>query len=138
MFESLDKLWGPHTCDRFASKYNRKCDIFNSKYWCKESSGVDAFKQVWSFDNNWFVPPPTLIVQTIKKAEKEKASGTLVLPEWKSAPFWPFICDRYGFKQFIKSYKFFTGNVTHRGRGNNGIFGRPNRNLRFLAIRIEF
>ena len=44
-FEWLDRLWGPHTVDRFASKDNAKCIRFNSKFPCSTSKAVDAFAQ---------------------------------------------------------------------------------------------
>ena len=31
-------------------------------------------------------------------------SGTLLVPYWKSAPFWALLCDRNGFKNIIKEY----------------------------------
>ena len=43
-FRILDKLWGPHTFDRFASANNKQCGKFNSKVlvpwlsWCQCSS----------------------------------------------------------------------------------------------------
>ena len=130
---------GPHTYDRFASYYNRKCENFNSKFWCKQTSGVDTFKQSWAIENNWFVPPPTLICQTVKKVLNENVSGTLIIPEWKSAPFWPIVWSGSRFKKFVKSLKYFEGNnVTHRGRDNNGIFGQIKQKFRFVALRIEW
>ena len=48
----LDKEWGPHTFDRFATNYNRKCDSFNSKFWCSGISGIDALRFSWSSDTN--------------------------------------------------------------------------------------
>ncbi|KAK3107923.1 hypothetical protein FSP39_025264 [Pinctada imbricata] len=34
VFIHLDKIWEPHTIDRFASDYNTKCVRFNSRWWC--------------------------------------------------------------------------------------------------------
>ena len=42
VFKKLDEKWGPHTYDRFASSYNRKCDKFSSKFWNVGCTGVDA------------------------------------------------------------------------------------------------
>ncbi|VDI74251.1 Hypothetical predicted protein [Mytilus galloprovincialis] len=55
LFRMLDREWGSHTVDRFAASYNKKCDKFNSKFWCQGTSGVDAFKQHWGKENNWLV-----------------------------------------------------------------------------------
>ncbi|VDH99083.1 Hypothetical predicted protein [Mytilus galloprovincialis] len=75
LFRTLDREWGPHTVDRFASSYNKKCDKFNSKFWCQGTSGVDAFKQHWGKENNWLVPPPSLVTETVKKMLKDRAVG---------------------------------------------------------------
>ncbi|VDI74250.1 Hypothetical predicted protein [Mytilus galloprovincialis] len=55
---------------------------------------------------------------------KDGAVGTLVIPEWKSAPYWPVLSEGNRFKYFVKNHKIFPGSgITHRGRGRNGIFG---------------
>ena len=33
VFNALDDLWGPHTCDRFACSYNAKVQCFNSRFY---------------------------------------------------------------------------------------------------------
>lgn len=37
-YEYFDEAWGKHTCDRFASSYNNKYAVFNSKYDCANTS----------------------------------------------------------------------------------------------------
>ena len=32
-FAELDKLWGPHTIDRFSADYNKKLPCFKSRFW---------------------------------------------------------------------------------------------------------
>ena len=91
-FDLIDKLWGPHTVDRFASPTTRKLHKFNSRFWCSGSAGMDAFCQPWSDDNNYLCPPVSLIFHTIKYLKKSNGAGTLVTPRWPSAYFWPFIC----------------------------------------------
>lgn len=83
VYEYFDEAWGKHTCDRFASSYNNKCEVFNSKYDCAETSGIDAFAQVWSNSVNWVVPPPRLIPKVVRKIEQEKCKCTSVISEWK-------------------------------------------------------
>ena len=138
VFMLLDKEWGPHTFDRFATNYNRKCDSFNSKCWCSGTSGIYAFRFSWYSDNNGLVPPPCLAIETVNKLIRENATGTLIVPEWKSAPFWPIIHSGVKFRAFIKNVKVFKGyNITHRGGGRNGVFGTPHQNFNFLALRFE-
>jgi hypothetical protein len=78
------------------------------------------------------------VIETVNKLIRENATGTLVVPEWKSAPFWPIIHTGFKFRAFIKNVKVFKGyNITHRGRGRNGVFGTPHQNFNFLALRFE-
>ena len=139
IFQYLNNKWGPHTSDRFATDYNTKCDHFNSKFWCNGSSGVDTFSQTWYGYNNWLVSPPRLIPQTLNKLKNEKSKGTLLVPEWTSAPFWPMLLRNEGnFNDFVSEYEYFQGNLTKRGRGQNGIFGEGFLKFRILALRIRF
>ena len=140
VFDYFNQLWGPHTYDRFATRYNTKCSLFNSKTWCAGTSGVDAFEQVWSSDVNWLVPPPALIPEVVRKIEKEKCKCTLVVPEWTSAPFWPMLIENQGnFRYYVKSYaRIKNVNCICRGHGNNGIFGKQGVFFNMLFVHIEF
>lgn len=140
IFVSLDKKWGPHTCDRFASDYNTKCSTFNSRFWCPGTSAVDAMKQNWALHNNWLVPPPRLLLLVIAKIVRDQCTCTLLVPEWRSAPFWPMLFQRDGFKSdFITDYtRLPPGRLTKRGRGRNGIFDGRAVSFGFIAIRIEY
>ena len=44
VFYAIDELWGPHTCNRFASHYNATFQKFNTRYYQPSSSGVHALK----------------------------------------------------------------------------------------------
>ncbi|XP_033746032.1 uncharacterized protein LOC117331431 [Pecten maximus] len=90
-FEFLNDMWGPHTVDRFANHFNSKTLRYNSRFWYADSEAVDAFSQDWSNDNNWLVPPVYLAPRVIKYMIDSRSSGTLVLPKWISAPFWPLL-----------------------------------------------
>ena len=48
VFVMLDKKWGPHTVDRFASLVTAKCIRFNSKWCVPRTEGINAFDQRWS------------------------------------------------------------------------------------------
>lgn len=78
VYEYFDEALGKHTCDRFASSYNNKCEVFNSKYDCAKTSGIDAFAQLWSNSVNWVVPPPRLIQKVVRKIEQEKRKCTVM------------------------------------------------------------
>lgn len=80
IFEPLIKKFDPYSIDRFANDYNKKCQNFNTRYWCPGTNGIDAFALDWSKGNNWLVPPPRLIIECISKIQSTKCSGTLIVP----------------------------------------------------------
>ena len=87
VFKWLDELWGPHTVDRFADHVNAHIPRFNSRFWVPGSEAVDTFTCDWSMENNWWCPPVYLIPRVLRYAKNTKAKGTLITPQWPSAPF---------------------------------------------------
>ena len=118
-------MWGPHTIDRFANSANTKVRRFISRYCNPSSESVDAFTQHWGFDNNWLVPPIYSVLWTIKHLFFCKARGTLIVPGWTSAPYWPlfliniwFIEIRY-WSDKIQN----TNGIYKKGTNDRSIFG---------------
>jgi hypothetical protein len=89
LFLFLDANWGTHTIDCFASPENAQLPRFHSWFWSPGSVAVNTFTVNWGEEVNWWVPPLHLVCHTISHALNCKAKGTLVVPMWKSAPFWP-------------------------------------------------
>ena len=53
IFQYIDKLWGPHTFDRFASLTNRLLPLYNSLLHDPETSGIDTLAQKkWNQQHN--------------------------------------------------------------------------------------
>ena len=46
-----------------------------------------------------------LIAKCVNKIVSEKASGTLIIPVWESAPFWPLISKNSVFRDFVKDHR---------------------------------
>lgn len=138
VFNSYEKLWGMHTVDRFATHYNKKCERFNSKYWCPGTEAVDAFSQVWVSENNWLVPPPSYIPRVINKMIAERATGTLVIPEWKSSSYWPLIFEGNCYKSFVKFCDYLPDKIliTH-GKSNKSVFAKFPLKFKMLVLRIQ-
>ena len=65
----------------------------------------------------------------------EKARGTLIVPYWTSAPFWP-VLNPTGkrFASFVKEYKILAERIVVKGKGRNGIFEK--RGVKMLAMKI--
>ena len=141
IFAFLDKSWGPHTVDRFACHYNKKLPLFNSKFFQPGTSGVNAFSQDWAFANNWLCPPTYLTVRVVNHLKACRAAGTLIVPLWRSAHFWPIICDDgVHFSNFVHDWYVLPHipNLFIRGKAKNCIFGNGQLKFIMLALRIDF
>ncbi|XP_013410234.1 uncharacterized protein LOC106173608 [Lingula anatina] len=139
-FNFMNKKWGSYTIDRFANYENTKVTRFNSKFWNPNTEAVDAFLQDWSNENNWLVPPVALVPKVINHLLGCKAKGTLVVPDWKSATFWPLLQDENSkWKWYIKDIiKFKNGcDICKQGKNKNSYIGSKNFKHQILAIRID-
>lgn len=104
-FLYLQSIFGQYTYDRFADSSNRKTVNFNSKYFCPDTSGVNAFTYDWVKENNWICPPVSLIGDVLKHFRICKARGTLLVPVWQSAYYWPLLYpDGLHFAKIVKSH----------------------------------
>ena len=101
---------------------------------------MNAFDQCWEGECNWMVPPPRLIVLCLSKLKHDRACGTLVVPEWFSAPFWVQLVDTNGvFQHFVKDFRYISRYCDiKQGRGNNGVFARKPLFFRMLALKISY
>ena len=87
IFRWLNSLWGLHSIDRFANPHNAQIKQFNARFWTPGSEAIDAFTCNWEGENNWWFPPVYLVPRIIRHAQNTKASGTLIILQWLSAPF---------------------------------------------------
>ena len=63
---------------------------------------MDALAQDWSTENNWMCPPVRLIVDSVHHLKSSSGRGTLIVPEWPSTYFWPFLREESSrFKSFV-------------------------------------
>ena len=141
VFFALDERWGPHTCDRFACHYKAKRPASNSRFYQPWSSGVNAFAQDWSRADDWFCFPVCLTLKVINHLHDCNAAGTLVIPIWKSATFWPSLCfDGLHWSGFVHDWIILPNlsNLFVRGKAKNSIFGRGPFAFSLAALRIDF
>ena len=141
IFAFLDKSWGPHTVDRLACHYNKKLPLFNSKFFQPGTRGVNAFSQDWAFANSWLCPPTYLTVRVVNHLKVCRAAGTLIVPLWRLAHFWPIICDDgVHFSNFVHDWYVLPHipNLFIRGKAKNCIFGNGQLKFIILALRIDF
>lgn len=139
-FDFMNRLWGPFTIDRFANFNNKKLDRYNSLYWNPGSEALDAFSQNWQFNNNWLVPPVFSVLRAIKHLLYCKARGTLIVPKWISAPYWPYIFDEnLNYRHYVSDVIEFkdTSGIFVQGTNPNSIFGKEPFITPVLAVKFE-
>ena len=139
-FKFMDSLWSPHSVDRFADDHNAKLKTFNSKYWCSNTSQVDAFAVSWQGENNWLVPPIDLVGQAVKHLKACKAQATLVISYWPSAAFWPilFSSDSTVVSVVEKVFRFSDPSFIYVQRRNkNSVFGSDRFTSEVLCVRLN-
>ncbi|VDH99101.1 Hypothetical predicted protein [Mytilus galloprovincialis] len=102
---------------------------------------VNAFDQDWKSKVNWIVPPTSLVSKCIQKMKQKISIGTLIVPYWRSAPFWPIlnvgIDGSQKFASCVGDSRFLSSSVVMRGRGRNGLFGKTDTNFTLLALKIR-
>ena len=141
VFLVLDANWGPHTIDCFASPENAQLPRFHSRFWSPGCEAVDTFTVNWGDEISWWVPPLYLVCCTISHASNCKAKGTLVVPMWKSAPFWPILClDGEHLAPFIHAWwsMSFYPDLFLQGHSSSSLGDTLNANSWVLALFIEF
>ena len=113
-------------------------DRYNSKFWNPGTEAIDAFTQEWAGENNWLVPPTYLVAGTVKYLQECKAKGTLIVPKWKSAVFWPLLFNEDGSpKEFVsRVVEYSPGGVLRHYRNLNALLGSARLKSTILVIRF--
>ena len=140
-FRQLDDLWGPHTIDRFASHNSFQIARFSSRWWCPGAEVIDAFTVDWGRENNWLVPPVFLIPRVISHMRLGSEQGTLVVPFWQSAHWWPLLSPGPGiFHPFVVDWREIPLHESTflPGSAAADLFGRGIPSCRVFALRILF
>ena len=79
------------TLDAMANCTNKKCRKFYSKVASPGSSGVNCFMFDWKDEYVYCCPPVKLVTDVICHMKTVPCKGLLVIPNWKTDKFWPFI-----------------------------------------------
>lgn len=86
-FKRITSKLGQPNVDLFASRKNFKCDRYFSWKCDPGSEVLDAFTVPWDSLNFYAFPPFSLILRTLQKIQREKATGILVVPNWPGQPW---------------------------------------------------
>lgn len=132
VFRMLEDKWGKFDVDCFASDINRKCDKFYAatEESGRKAAGIDAFTKHWGDQRNYVLCPFQLIPRVLKHAEECKAYVVIVVPIWKSQPWWAKI-ESLAVEQLMLP----SGPVCFGGLG-----AEPLKNLswKFMAVKLQF
>eukprot|EP00732_Lithocolla_globosa_P001029 Lithocolla_globosa_v1_NODE_442_length_4041_cov_30.407677.p2 type:complete len:509 gc:universal NODE_442_length_4041_cov_30.407677:2679-1153(-) len=93
VFIILDKKWGPHHVDRFATMLNSQLPVYNSRFHDPATSGVDAMTKCWRLFNNWISAPFRMLPAIINKLRNENALATVIAPIWPSQPWFLLLLE---------------------------------------------
>ena len=84
-FYQVEKVFGPHSVDLFASRRNTMLPRFFSRWLDPDAAATDALSRRWSSERNAYAHPPiALIPKIIEKVREEGAEITLITPLWAS------------------------------------------------------
>lgn len=84
----MPETFGMPEIDLFASHNTTQCSRFYSFKPDPSGEGVDAFAFRWT-DNFFAFPPFNLVARVINKIRRDKCKGILVVPDWKTQPWYP-------------------------------------------------
>lgn len=93
VFNKIIHCLGQPDIDLFASLNNYKCERYIS--WIRDpgSETVDAFTIFWGNILFYAFPPFSQILRVLRKIINDKAEGILVVPYWKSQPWFPLFIE---------------------------------------------
>ncbi|XP_046740537.1 uncharacterized protein LOC124407970 [Diprion similis] len=75
--------------DLFASRHNKKCNLYVSWFRDPNSMTADAFTISWETFLFYAFPPFSMILRVLRKIQNSQCRGILVVPFWPSQPWFP-------------------------------------------------
>lgn len=91
-FGKIDRVWGPHHVDLFASPLNHQLPRYMTWKPTRGAIGHDALQHLWKpLGNTYLCPPWNLIPLALQKIKQERITATIVTPHWPSAVWFPTI-----------------------------------------------
>ena len=138
IFSMLDRRWGPHSIDRFATPHNRVLLRFNCPFFSSGSSGVNAFDQHWGQDNNWLNPGFNLVLPAFRHLQFCKAAGTLIAPHWESQHWWSLLSSHATETVFLPSLDKCILNYGNQCSNTPRVMGPPIPKWSLVAFRFDF
>ena len=127
------------TLDTFASKESTYCKKFFSKVPQVGSSGTNLLSQSLPSAESYLVcPPVTMILDALHHVESSNTSvsAVFIVPNWKSALFWPVLHDGAKFQKSIKKFLYFKPKFVFFNNHSKS-FEKSNRKSFMLAFLVK-
>ena len=84
-FEIVDRRYGPHSVDLFATRDNRLLPRYVSWHPDPSAVAVDAFLFPLKGENPYCFPPVTCISRLLREVLRQQVTVTLITPDWQAA-----------------------------------------------------
>ena len=124
--------------DCFATRHNKVCAKFFSVLPQTGTAGINFFAQKLSAAETYFCCPPVkLIIPCFLKLVSEKGiKAVLLVPEWHSAVFWPFLFNGVNVRPHVSQVLPFQAKFFYTNQAQSHVFCRDPK-FRMLALKIE-
>ena len=109
-------------------------------FWNPGTERVNAFSTSWENENNWLVPPIYLISNTILHLLTCRAKGTLIVPLWPSAPFWPLLfVNKFQVQPYVIDLLLFDSpsGIFTLGNYKESLLGSDSFTSSVLAVKLD-
>ena len=94
VFDQIVLLWGLPKIDLFASRINRKCELFCSWKPDPEAKHVDAFALNWTMYSYVYIFPPfSLLPRILRKIMTEQIDAIVIAPLWPTQMWFPVLME---------------------------------------------
>lgn len=88
-FNLIVEKFGSPEIDLFANNNNARCNKYISRFPDPRAFSIDTFTSNWSGAYFYAFPPFAMVLKSLSKIQKEKASGIIIVPNWPSQPWYP-------------------------------------------------
>lgn len=127
--------------DRFASEKTAQVARFCSRSLNPGCEAADAFTVSWAGVNNGLFPPPFLVPRVLRHMAMGGEDGTLLVPEWQSAHWWPLLVTRRGtWRKFVTDARRIQpyAGIFSAGSAASSVFSTGTPAFTLLALRLKF
>ena len=137
-FRRIEERYGPFSADYFASDRSWRKKPFFAKFGVGESSGLDAFSVGWKNGTGYFHPPVGLVWKVVRKAERERTDGVLIVPDWPGSVLLAVLESRVKEGKIILMEKWSPFLICPREIGSDTFRGKTKFKLCVYRFNFEF